>query len=419
MNHTGNFLEVRTGWTRRRFLGVGSAGLLSANISYLLAKTLDNSKGSCNETATPEYLTSEENFKNVCRGKPPPSELSEQRRREVGLMPETWQLEVVADPESDSKLDHPLAKAQGTALTWEALMKLADAHAVRFLHAMACTNMAGPLGMGLWEGVPLREVIWMACPRANVRRVFYHGYHNDDPLQRFQSSLSLERVLEDRPGERPVILCYKLNGQWLTPNRGGPVRLIVPGMYGNKSVKWLLRILLTNNPRLNDTYAEWNNDTESQLKTCASFLRVPEKVLAGRPVIVTGVAQVGVSGLRRVQYFLHPQDVPWAAEDPYFSKADWRDAEVLPPPARWGGGLTAGELPASILGFDDDARVPLQWPMCDSIVHWRAALANLVPGRYELRCRTIDANGLAQPMPRPLLKSGHNAIQRVALVVEA
>jgi len=46
-------------------------------------------------------------------------------------------------------------------------------------------------------------------------------------------------------------------------------------------------------------------------------------------------------------------------------------------------------------------------------------LANLAPGRYELRCRSIDANGAAQPMPRPLPKSGHNAIQRAAIVVEA
>jgi hypothetical protein len=40
------------------------------------------------------------------------------------------------------------------------------------------------------------------------------------------------------------------------------------------------------------------------------------------------------------------------------------------------------------------------------------------PGQYHLRCRTIDANGAAQPMPRPFPKSGNNAIQQVALDVE-
>lgn len=414
MKRAGHVHKVPTGWTRRRFLRVGAASLLSVGVPCLHAQPQDHP----NAAVTPEYLTREENFRNVGRGKPPPNELPEAKRREVGLAPETWQLEVVADPESDSKLDRPLLKAQGTALTWDVLMKLADRHAVRFMHVMACTNMPGPLGLGLWEGVPLREVIWMARPTANVRRVFYHGYHNEDPKQRFQSSLTLERALEDPRGEWPVILCYKLNGQWLTPKRGGPVRMVVPGFYANKSVKWLQRIVLTNNPRLNDTYAEWNNDTESQLKTCASFLSVPEKVSASRPLAVTGVAQVGMSGLRQVQYFLQPKDQPWPAEDPYFSKAAWKDAEMLPAPARWGGGLPEGKLPPGVLGFSADTGAPQEWPMRDSIVHWRAVLRDLVPGHYELGCRTIDANGTAQPMPRPLLKSGHNAIQRVSLVVE-
>jgi len=122
-------------------------------------------------------------------------------------------MEVIADPQSDAKLQNPLSKSRGTALDWPALMKLAEKHAVRYLKVMSCTNVAKPLGMGLWEGVPLREVIWLARPTANVRRVFYYGYHNDDPKQRFQSSLTMSRVLEDPPGQPPVLLCYKLNGQ--------------------------------------------------------------------------------------------------------------------------------------------------------------------------------------------------------------
>jgi hypothetical protein len=39
------------------------------------------------------------------------------------------------------------------------------------------------------------------------------------------------------------------------------------------------------------------------------------------------------------------------------------------------------------------------------------------PGEYDLRCRTIDANGIAQPMPRPFPKSGNNTIQAVKIVV--
>lgn len=40
-------------------------------------------------------------------------------------------------------------------------------------------------------------------------------------------------------------------------------------------------------------------------------------------------------------------------------------------------------------------------------------------GKYELRCRTIDANGAAQPLPRPFPKSGKNTIQKMLLEVVA
>ena len=272
--------------------------------------------------------------------------------------------------------------------------------------------------MGLWEGVPLREVIWLTQPRTNVRRVYYYGYHNDDPKQRFQSSLPVGRVLEEPQGELPIILCYKLNGQWLTAKRGGPVRMIVPGVYGNKSVKWIQRVVLTNDPRQNDTYADWNNDTDSPLKTCASFRSVPEKVRAGQEVPVVGVAQVGMSGLSQVQYWVVPHEAALPANDPNFASADWRDAEILPAPDRWGGGLPDGKLPATPLQFDANTGKPREWPMRDSIAFWRARLSGLAPGKYDLRCRTIDANGVAQPLPRPFPKSGQNAIQKVSLTVE-
>jgi len=217
-------------------------------------------------------------------------------------------------------------------------MKLAEKHAVRYLKVMTCTNAADPCGMGLWEGVPLREVMWLTRPKANLRRVFYYGYHNDDPKQRFQSSLPVGRVLEDPPGEQPVILCYKLNGEWLTPKAGAPVRMIVPEAYGNKSVKWLQRIVLTNNYQANDTYATWNNDVESPLKTYARFLQVPKTIKVGQLAAVTGVAQVGMSGLSKVQYWLHPRDAVLPEDDSCFIKGGWQDAVILAPPGQWGGG---------------------------------------------------------------------------------
>jgi DMSO/TMAO reductase YedYZ molybdopterin-dependent catalytic subunit len=416
MNDIERLAKQHNDFTRRYFLKLGAAGIAGASISPLLAGE-DSNALLARAVSKLEYLTRDEDFINFGRGKPPPHTLPPEKLRQVGLVPETWQLEVVPDPDSNAEVERPLSKAADTALDWAGLMKLAETKAVRYMKVMTCTNGNKPCGMGLWEGVPLRDVVWLAKPTGNVRRVFYYGYHNDDPKQMFRSSLPIGRVLEDPPGENPVILCYKLNNRLLTPKRGGPVRMLVPDGYGNKSVKWLQRIVLTNNPQANDTYAEWNNDTVSHIKTCARFIHTPKKVKAGRAVPITGLAQVGMSGLSKVQYFLISQSEQLPEDDPYFTKAPWKDAEILPPPKHWGGGLDDEELPPIPRQFNAAGK-PLRWPLPNTIVHWAAVLKPPSPGKYDLCCRTIDANGTAQPMPRPFPKSGHNAIQKVQIVVE-
>lgn len=364
------------------------------------------------------FLTPQDQFGDVERGNPLPYTLPLEKRREVGLERETWRLEVVADPASDTKLDRPLSAEQGTAIDFETLLKLGETHGVRYVKAVTCNNLGEPLGVGLWEGVPLRVLVWMAQPVENIRRVFYYGYHNDNPADLFQSSLPIGRVLEDPPGELPVILCYKLNGELLTPKRGGPVRMVVPEAYGFKSVKWINRVVLTNDWRANDTYALGNNDLESPMKTFARFAQVPPTAPAGAPIRISGVAQVGVSGLAKIQYAVTPADERISEYDPTYASLDWQDAEILPPPERWGGGLPDGRLPGLPLQFDVATGAPASWPLRYGVAHWVAVLRDVEPGKYVVRCRTIDANGAAQPMPRPFAKGGRSAIQGKPLVVE-
>jgi hypothetical protein len=405
--------------TRRFFLGLGAAGAAALATSPTWASPgtdLEPLRAAIDELQR-TYITPSEQFGTVERGDPLPYTLPPDKLREVGLVRETWRLEVVADPESNSQIERPLSKADGTALDFDGLLKLAEKHAVRYLKVMTCNNGDSPLGMGLWEGVPLREVLWLARPKQNVRHIFYYGYHNDDPKQMFQCWLPVNRVLEDPPGELPVMLCYKLNGEWLSGKRGGPVRMVVPESYGFKSVKWLQRVLLTNNHQSNDTYAEGNNDTHSWLKTFARFARIELKGHAGQPTPITGLAQVGISGLAKVQYWLQPKDAPLPDDDPYLTSAPWQDADILPPPADWNN-LPEGKLPDAPLQFDR-AGQPRGWPVRYTVAHWAVLVPPLPVGKYDVRCRTIDSSGQAQPLPRPFAKSGRNSIQRVTLVVDA
>jgi DMSO/TMAO reductase YedYZ molybdopterin-dependent catalytic subunit len=411
MNDPERFLHDHLRLSRRALLVAGAGGLVAplAAEEKPLADALAKLES---------YFTPPEKFQDVSRGKPLPHRLPEAKKREVGLTRETWKLEVLADPEQPTKLDRPLTVKDGTALDFKGLMELARTHAVRFAKVMTCLNIGCPLGMGLWEGVPLREVIWRTKPRADLRRISYHGYHNDDPKQLFRSSLPAGRVLEDYFDLPPVILCYKLNGQWLDAERGGPVRVVVPEAYGFKSIKWLSHVLLTNLGHANDTYLNGNNDVDSPLKTFAATLLVPRAVKRGEPIAVTGYAQVGVSGLSKVQVWVAPADAKWPADDEHFTKAPWVDARILEAPRQWGGKLPGDAIPEGTMGFDAKTGRPLSWPMRLGKAHWAALLPGLPAGDYTLRCRTVDAGGQAQPMPRPFRKSGHCAIEAVKLTVK-
>jgi DMSO/TMAO reductase YedYZ molybdopterin-dependent catalytic subunit len=367
------------------------------------------------------YLTDSESFRDVSRGNPPPHTLKGEALVKARLTPETWRLEIVSD--GSSQLAKPRKLDDGSALDLAALERLGRKHGVKFLKAMQCLNISQPLGQGLWEGVPLREVLRLVGKVSNVRRVYYWGFHNNDPKQLFQSSLGYNQVLETPPWELPVFVAYRLNGRPISLKRGGPVRMVVPWAHGFKSIKWLQRVVLTNDYKANDTYALANNDPDSYLKTMARTDEGPETFKAGTPITLRGTAMVGWSGLKRVEYWLRPDTGTHgklADDDKAWLTARWQPCTLDPPPADWGGSLPGGVLPRDIWGFDRRTGKPKDWPLRFSIATWSVTLPkDLKPGAYEFRARSVDLNGFAQPEPRPYPKSGRNEIQYRPIVVMA
>jgi DMSO/TMAO reductase YedYZ molybdopterin-dependent catalytic subunit len=367
-----------------------------------------------------KFLTDPEKFQDVSRGNPQPHKLKGDALVKARLTEDTWRLEIVSD--GSSQIEKPRKFDDDTALDLKALHELGQKHAVRFLKTMQCLNIAQPLGQGLWEGVPLREVLRLVGKVNNVRRVYWWGYHNDDPKQLFQSSLGYNQVMETPPWDLPVFVAYRLNGQPISLVRGGPVRVVVPWAHGFKSIKWLHRITLTNDYKANDTYAEANNDPDSYLKTMARIDDGPEAFKAGERIALTGVAVVGWSGLKRVEYWLRPdagKHGALAADDPAWRAAKWEPCRIEPAPDDWGGRLPDGVMPKDVWGFDPATGRPKDWPMRYSVARWTVTLAGLAPGAYEFRVRSVDVNGYAQPEPRPYPKSGRNEIQYKPIMVMA
>lgn len=421
---TNEFFAEHQTLSRRYFLQFGGAGIAALQTLPIFAdaKSVDSPTGKAAlDKALAEiesWLTTQDKFRDVSRGKPKPHSLPDDKRREVGLTRETWSLEVISDPENPAKLDNPLSKKLGTALDFAGLMEMAKTRAVRFPKVMTCLNIGCPLGNGIWEGVPLRDIVWKAKPVEDLRRIFYYGYHNDDAAQMFRSSLPVGRVLEDPFGLPPVIVCYKLNGEWLSPERGGPVRIVFPEAYGFKNVKWLSHVMLSNISHANDTYANGNNDLDSPLKTFCATLSFARRPVPMQPIPITGYAQVGISGLKKVQVWIQNNNEKLPGNDPYFTTAPWQDAMILDPPKSWGGEFGDGDIPLPTHGFDSKTGQPMSWPMRLAKAHWAALLPGMPAGDYTLRCRTIDENGAAQPMPRPFRKSGRTDIEERKIVVK-
>jgi DMSO/TMAO reductase YedYZ molybdopterin-dependent catalytic subunit len=364
------------------------------------------------------FLTDADKFRDVSRGNPKPHSLKGDDLIRARLTPETWRLEIVGD--NSAQVERPRKLDDGSAIDLPMLHELAKKHGVKFLKAMQCLNIAQPLGQGLWEGVPLREVLKLAGKSRGARRIFWWGYHNNDPKQLFQSSLSYSQVMETPPDNLPVFVAYRLNGQPISLLRGGPVRMIVPWAHGFKSIKWLQNITLTSDFKANDTYAEAGNDPESYLKTMARIDDGTEPFVAGRPIVLNGVAMVGWSGLRRVEYWLRPDTGRHGRideDDPAWKKAEWKPCKIDPPPDDWKSQLPEDVQPRDVWGFDPRTGRPKEWPLRYSVVTWSVTLKDLPPGAYEFRVRTVDLNGYAQPEPRPEPKTGRNEIQCKTILV--
>lgn len=386
--------------SRRRFL---SLGIVAAGSHALLDPLAPLTWAAEKAPARPLLYTGG----GPARGNPSPNTLKGDDLVKARLTPETWRLEIVGD---GSRVEKPRKLDDGTAIDLPTLLELGKKHSVKFIKAMQCRSGCWPQDQALWEAVPLREVLKLAGKIDQVMRVYANGFHNNDPKQLFQSSASYTQVTDQAPGELPVMVAYRHNGEPIPVNRGGPVRLIMPWAYGFKNIKWLQRLRLTNDTKPIDTYG---GEPDAYLKTQVPRIDGPDSFKAGVPTIYSGAAVVGLAGLQRVEYWLRPNagtDGKLADEDPAWRKATWQPFEVVPPPEDWSVHLPKGISSKELCGFDPQTGKPKDWPLRYTVARWTLTLKDLPPGDYELRVRTVDRNGHAQPEPRPQQPTGRNAI---------
>jgi len=94
---------------------------------------------------------------------------------------------------------------------------------------------SGLCSNAIWKGVPLPTLLAQVKPKPNVTTVLFRAADGYYETFRFEKAM-----------EETTLIAYEMNGEPLPRRHGFPLRLIVPGLYGEKNPKWLTRIELLN-----------------------------------------------------------------------------------------------------------------------------------------------------------------------------
>ncbi len=153
---------------------------------------------------------------------------------------------------------------------------------------------AGLISNAVWKGIPLHDLLDQAVPFSSAARVRFHGVDN------YTDTIPLEKAMEPT-----TLLSYEMNGVPLPHRHGYPLRVVVPGYFGEKHVKWLTRIELTdsNAKGFYETQG-WGPDfivpTRSRIDVPDHESRFSIHELR-EPIEVKGIAYGGDRGISRVE----------------------------------------------------------------------------------------------------------------------
>ena len=166
------------------------------------------------------------------------------------IVPEAWRLHVhgLVERELDLSLEtlrEAFQEREVTATLQCAGNRRVDLMAIRELPGEEPWG-PGATGTATWSGVALAEVLALAGPLREAAHVGFEGADlcpEAKPAQRFGGSIPLDKAC--RP---EVLLAWAMNGEPLPLVHGAPLRVVVPGYIGARSIKWLERIEVRSRP---------------------------------------------------------------------------------------------------------------------------------------------------------------------------
>jgi sulfite oxidase len=229
------------------------------------------------------------------------------------------------------------------------------------------------ISTGVWRGLRLCDLLAEAGAQPSARHVLFDGLDTVEKEGRafgFGGSIPLAKAWQEE-----VLLAYQLNAQPLPVEHGFPLRVVVPGYIGARSVKWLGHIRLDSEPSGNffqtkaykvfppevgPAEADWTQPEALAALVVNSVITRPQAgtvLPAEQPLVVEGYAIGGGNA---------PVETVEVSSD---GGQTWQVVDMVGAPLE---------------------NSPWAWRL------WRATL-QLPPGRHWLTVRATDAVGNRQP----------------------
>ena len=195
-----------------------------------------------------------------------------------------------------------------------------------------------------WTGVRLRNILERARVQPSVARITFSSADG------YEESLAVEDAMKPE-----VLVAYAMNGESLPRKHGFPARLIIPGRYGMKNIKWLEKISTTGDLAYRGYWGQRGWDNDAYVRT-TSQIAIPTslgEIIVGEVVQTGGIAYSGDRGIFRVEFS-------------YDGGETWQEATLAP------------------------ALSPYSW------VLWTTQWAPKLDARTTIKVRAIDGKGERQ-----------------------
>lgn len=267
--------------------------------------------------------------------------------REVNI--EQWKLQIKGE------VKHPMS------LGWRDILNRDSYDQVQTLMCIDTLPGGDSLGNATWRGISLKKLLEEAgADEDTARDVIFRG------IDGYDDSIPFTRAMQD-----DVMLAFLMNGEKLPKEHGFPIRLLVPGLYGIKNVKWIVEIEVYPG----DYQGYWQRKGWTDDGTIKIFSRIDSpghyQSLKGPEQKFRGIAFGGPNSISKMELS-------------FDSGRTWNDCEIEPPMS------------------------PYSW------VIWNYTWKPPKPGKFQVTVRATDTKGQLQiaelVRPQPNGASGYHTI---------